>query len=179
MGYSDCLQLCYDVGLSLQPCMACSRVLVQIPWTPECRLWVFVRGKGKVRVPGRTEADETLEVIRRFLQPVQIIATYAIRRHIDSLNFYSRKKWMDLLICISCSASSACFCDKIPYYLFCLTNTIMFYHVHDLPPHRFIDTLWTCAAHIAAVTRAPPPPTQCVGGVYYVGTVPDNLSASL
>ena len=29
-----------------------------------------------VRVPGHTEADETLEVIRRFLQPVQIIATY-------------------------------------------------------------------------------------------------------
>ncbi len=28
-----------------------------------------------VRVPGHTEADETLEVIRRILQPVQIIAT--------------------------------------------------------------------------------------------------------
>ncbi len=34
-----------------------------------------------VRVPGHTEADETLEVIRRILQPVHIIATYAIGRH--------------------------------------------------------------------------------------------------
>ncbi len=33
-----------------------------------------------VRVPGHTVTDETLEVIRRILQPVQIIATYAIRR---------------------------------------------------------------------------------------------------
>ncbi len=49
----------------------------------------------------------------------------------------------------------------------------------SLPHNRFIYTLWTCAAHTAAVARAPPPPTQCVGGVYYVGAVPDNLSAPL
>ncbi len=45
--------------------------------------------------------------------------------------------------------------------------------------HRFIDTLWTCAARTAAVTRVPPPPTQCVGGVYYKDAVHDNLSALL
>ncbi len=49
------------------------------------------------------------------------------------------------------------------------------------PPHthRFIDTLWTCAARTAAVTRVPPPPIQCVGGVYYKDAVHDNLSALL
>ncbi len=38
--------------------------------------FVGVISRMLVRVPGHTEADETLEVIRRILQPVQIIATY-------------------------------------------------------------------------------------------------------
>ena len=45
------------------------------------------------RVPGHTEADETLEVIRRILQPVQIVATYAIGRHILS-SYIVAKGWI-------------------------------------------------------------------------------------
>ena len=37
--------------------------------------FVGVISRMLVRVPGHTEADETLEVIRRGLQPVQVIAT--------------------------------------------------------------------------------------------------------
>ena len=53
--------------------------------------FVGVISRMLVRVPGHTEADETLEVIRRILQPVQIIATSVVRSHFMKSFFVT--KW--------------------------------------------------------------------------------------
>ena len=75
-----------------------------------------------LRLSGHTEADETFETVRGILQPVQIIATYAIGRHAyPSLLFSSRKKgW----VCLSYTWLP---CNPYEFYEYSCTPVIANY----------------------------------------------------